>query len=324
MRPCSTDASNQEADMNAPRILDLTSALPVLATLHVLAACSVDDPAPDSALAALYADRSCADAAELAFAPSPKAEVRARERLARIAPEAVLAWSHARGTVAMLGGADLPVTGCDLPGADLHRQVLEALAAEPDILQLDPGEWVGSSAPCEWARDGEILSFSRAVMEGRPARSDSLAVILRIRDGALVVGSVHGHYLPATIAGLREYFETCPELDAAEAADAVYRTDLAYDTFAFCAYTGSGTYQPSSPDRIELEKPAFVWEETAGGVVVKLRVRGAVIVDPGHHTPALLASNAHCPRGRVAWRLVFDPARAALIESWPGVDCIVC
>jgi hypothetical protein len=52
------------------------------------------------------------------------------------------------------------------------------------------------------------------------------------------------------------------------------------------------------------------------------------VLDPAHHTPDLIRSNANCPgpngQPSIGFRLTMDSVTAELAGYQPGLKCVVC
>lgn len=266
---------------------------------------------------------TCSQMSVFQFVPEAGAEAVARAKLHELGIDATVTWGHQRGTLATAWDLGLDLD-CKDPTSDASERVLERLAGIPEVFRLAANEWVGSPVPCSALQDGAILGFTRKSLAGLATHSDSFSVFLRRKGDALSIHFINAQYLPDVVPGLEEFASDCPSLSAKDGMAALEKEELHYDTFAWCAHTGSGTYSAAPPDALTIQKPSWTWTEHSGGVELQVGARAALTVAPVHHTPALLSSNANCPWNTVAFSLVFDPIHQTLLSQNPGVNCIVC
>jgi hypothetical protein len=259
----------------------------------------------------------------------PQAEARTRAALTAIAPNATLWFSRARGTLSSVGGLDLSLGSC--PRGRSTAPMLRALvAAHADVFQIDPKEWATDSAPsCESvSTEGEWVSWPRATYGGAPMKHDVFALrIRRLGLGVVRLEGAAGTYLPPASAATRDAMAATPPISSKTAETTARETKLPYQLFSYCIPGASGSYLPRANDTFAIESSAWRYDETATGVDLVERTRATLRVDTANVTPELVQSNANCPSygvAHVGWVLTFDTPKSSLLESTPGIDCVVC
>lgn len=297
---------------------------PWLLVLALLPACSsATGEDTDTVDTSQLHSPTCSQSSVFQFTPDAGAEAVARAKLDALGIDATITWGHQRGTLATAWELGLELD-CKDPTSDASARVLERLAGIPEVFRLVAHEWVGSPVPCSALPNNAILGFTRRSLAGLQSYNDSFSVLLRRNGDALSIHFINAQYLPDVVPGLEEFAKDCPSLSVQDGMAVLHKEELHYDTFAWCAHTGSGTYRAAPPDVLTIQKPSWTWTEHSGGVELQVGARAALTVAPVHHTPSLLSSNANCPWNTVAFSLVFDPVHQTLLSQNPGVDCIVC
>lgn len=304
----------------------------LIATLA--AACA---PAPGEVDSAATAARRapCAAAYPLQWTPAPDAEARARGALAVFAPEATMSWAAARGTLASVTGLRVPLRGCTR-GVDLWDALWRVAEREPEVFQLAREEWERQPpADCGAVREGgEWYSLRRTSVGGQPVQVDVFAFrVARTAEGPTVT-AVAGTYLGRAGEVFAQAMASCRAFDRAAAEAEVMASRFAYSVFDYCAPVGSGEYAANAwLDAVTFaEQDVWAWSEAGDGSPPAFVRRRAAryVVNPVNYTPELLQSDANCPAGAtgpdrtVGWTLALDGVSSRLVESTPGIGCVVC
>ncbi|MBS2014841.1 MAG: hypothetical protein JST00_18270 [Deltaproteobacteria bacterium] len=259
----------------------------------------------------------------------PLVEARAREALAKVAPNAVLAFSRARGTPSSIGGLDLPLGACPR-GRSTAPLLRTLIASHPDIFQIDPSEWASDVGPsCEAVSpEGEWVSWPRLTYGGAPMKHDVLGLrVRRLAFGVVRLEGIAGTYLPIASETVRGALAATAPFSAKAAEEQARASKLTYETFEWCIPKGSGSYAVGPADTFAVEGRSWRYDETATGVDLVERARATLRVAPANVTPELTSSNANCPLlgvPRVGWVLTFDTQKPSMLEAHPGIDCVVC
>lgn len=260
----------------------------------------------------------------------PGADAEIRAAFAKLAPGSSVTVSAQRGTLSSVANMNVSLGQCPR-GRGVDDRVRELVAASPEAFRIDPKEWASGFAPtCDQVSEaGTLVTWSRGAIGGETMRKDVFAYQVKRAGQFVMLSFVSGTYLPVASAALTNEIAGCAKLEPKVAEESVRKAKLPFETFQWCAPTGSGIYEPEARDTFALGDEYWEWDDgPIGGGVLLRRTRSATLdVFEKNHTPALIASNANCSWqgvNHIGFTLRIDAVRSALFESSPGVGCVVC
>ena len=266
----------------------------------------------------------------IAWQPASSSQATAQSELASIAPGAHMTWNANTGTLTGALPLALPLSGCT-DGQDVSAQVFGALAAHPDLFQLDLTEWnTPEPYDCKYLGDDEIMNIGRRRLAGHPVAGDVFAYSLKRIDGTVHLTAVNGTYLPVIGAAVGDTMAACNSLTASAAQATARSTRLSVAVFSQCRRTGTTSYTPHANDSFRFAPDAtWTWSEGDGQTLLTGERTLRITADPANYTPELMASAARCPTPdgdgfTVGFDVTFDVQTGAIINVKPGLDCVVC
>ncbi len=313
--------------MNRPRLLSL-----LCFTALTLTACGTSEGNAQRQAQPLSSDdlwQPACDKYPVEFTPGPKREQNARDYLDLHFPTAQLQWSSARGTLQSVFGLSMTIDGCG-SGDDAYELAAKLAAQHGDLFQFDGAEWAADGVlDCSLLTGGtQFLGFNRTTLAGLPMQKDRLTFFAHRNGKDLVLTGAAGFYLPPAPPDLALALSGCTSRGGDELQKAGLNAKYPFETFFWCAPTGSGVYAPNLIDEVELQGGPFWSYDETPGVALRLRHAAALRVHEDNHTPQLLASNANCPdwqnQPQVGFTIGLDAVLAEVESTMPGVGCIVC
>jgi hypothetical protein len=317
----------------------MNTTLLVSLSLAAVAACTAQEPV-DMAVNPAQSLSACLPY-PVEWLPAPGAQARAQQQLDELATQAgstpTMVWSQPRGTSTAIWGLFYPLAGCPATStaADslIEPRVEDAAWAlferAPALFQFHRDEWqVLNSTRCSAITDqqAQTIALQRRTLAAQTERQDMVLItVLRI-GGAVKLTSLTSDYLPPATGPIDATMHSCPELtpETAEfiARDATY-SYLVYDT---CFPVGSGVYRPQANDTFTLDtKNQWKWDDAPSGDRTLLRKyqTGILTVNPKNWTRELINSDAYCGTS-IGWVITFNAVTGEIVETKPGIDCIVC
>jgi hypothetical protein len=273
--------------------------------------------------------------------PTPGAQMRAQQQLDELATQAgstpTMVWSQPRGTSTGIFGLNYPLAGCPgiSIGADslIDPRVEDAAFAlfqsAPALFQLRRDEWqVLNSTRCSEITDqqAQTIALQRTTLAGQTERQDIVLIIAMRIGGAVKLTSLMADYLPPATKPIDATMHSCPELTPPTAEFIARDAEYSYSIFDSCFPAGSGVYVPRANDTFALDtKNQWKWEDAPAGDRTLLRKyqTGILTVHPDNWTPELINSDAFCGTS-IGWVITFNAVTGEIVETKPGIDCIVC
>lgn len=313
---------------------------PVSLSLVALVACATEPPPPQITVDTAESLSSCLPY-PVEWPPAPGAQARAQQQLDDLAAQAgsspTLVWSQPRGTATGIFGLNYPLAGCPAlsTGADslIDPRVEDAAWAlfesAPALFQLRRDEWqVLNSTRCSEItnQQAQTIALQRRTLAEQPERQDIVLFIALRIGGAVKLTSLMADYLPPASKPIFATMHSCPELTPPTAEFIARDAEYSYNIFDSCFPAGSGVYAPKANDSFALDtKNEWTWNDAPTGDRTLLRKRqtGILTVHPDNWTPDLINSDAFCGTS-IGWVITFDAVTGEIVETRPGIDCIVC
>lgn len=267
------------------------------------------------------------------FPTSSDHHAAAAVELAAVAPDAILGWDPATGTLQSVLQLDLPLTQC-AAGVNTSTLVLDFVRSMPTLFhELDLAEWNAPPAiDCaEIDTNTTTAEMSRRAFGGRLIAGDYLRwELTRIVD-TVTVRAVSASYLPKPPASLVTELERCNQLRADDAAEVVRQTPLGFRVLdGACTLVTSQTYTVSDADEVSvLPNETWSWTPMSSRVDLHAIRTVRVVVDETNHDGSLLASDARCllgggPAFMIGFDVGVDVHAGTIDEIDPGIGCDVC
>lgn len=308
-------------------------------SLAAVVACTTEEPA--NITVDLAESLSACLPYPVEWLPAPGAQARAQQQLDELATQAgstpTMVWSQPRGTSTGVFGLYYPLAGCPgtSSGADslIDPRVEDAAWAlfesAPGLFQLQRDEWqVLNSTRCSAITDqqAQTIALQRRTLAGQPERQDMVLIIVMRIGGAVKLTSLMADYLPPATKPIDATMHSCPELTPATAEFIARDAEYSYIVYDSCFPVGSGVYAPQANDTFALDtKNQWKWDDAPAGDRTLLRKyqTGILAVNPDNWTPELINSDAFCGTS-IGWVITFNAVTGEIVETKPGIDCIVC